>query len=122
MTVIIDEDEDLCGSCGQAEPNDDCYHPDFGDVCAACFDAYSAEDARDAFAAGDPFEARDLLMGLAPASVDVCAELIRNAQDCARRDDWDGAAHQLRLLIEPKWSSEAECRAQYDAAMERAAL
>lgn len=111
-----DVDDDFgCTQCGDAENAELSERDD--EICVVCSDAGLAADVLDEFAAGRIADARDLLNALASESSGAVADLIREAQDCARRADWDECAHRLRLITQPKFKSMDECRARYETAM-----
>ena len=89
------------------------------DICLECADAETAGELL-ALARDHGTGANNLKDALAAAEIhgdNVAAQLVENAGDAARRDDFGQAMHLLRLAAEPKYSSIEECRAAYDNAM-----
>ena len=110
---------DDCESCGDRnelvafDARGDC-------VCAGCL-LHDLRVIHAALRAGDTGVLPDLFAIHATANANAPEiALAVEAGDAARRGDLDECLHRLRLAVDPKWTSVAQCRAAYDEAIGRA--
>lgn len=98
---------------------------DFEDITddgctAVCEDCRSARELEDIVDLPDAEFAEMLAQIASPFrswAQGEAQKLLQEADDARRRNDLDQARHLVRLCVHPKWSSEAECREAYEAAM-----
>lgn len=115
MPWVWEEDDDICcAECGGVVKSESDLDGD--DLCGACASRTIAGESLALIRNGSFEEAREALSG-AWGSKTIVDHLTFEASREAERADFDEAAFRLQLAVEPKWSSEEECKQQYDAAM-----